>query len=149
MQVANVIFCQKRASVIEFLASARGNSALYAAYASSVFGLDYWVAVSDSPNGSYDDLTASDVALVVEAALSRRGRWSAGHGSQSSASSGGHEYGGGAHSGSNGTSTARGGSPRPSRATGGGPGWVLMQGDEESNLVTGYGSYVHQWPAGW
>lgn len=112
--LANAIFCQRRASIIEFLATHRSNSALYAGYASSVFGLDYWVVVSNSKDGSYDGITPADVRLVVENALGRRG-----------------------HSGD---AATRG------RAA---ANWMLVQGNEESNLVSGYGSYVHGWPAGW
>ena len=45
----------------------------YAGYASSVFALDYWVVVSNSSNGSYDDITPEDTVHVVEMALDKQG----------------------------------------------------------------------------
>ena len=64
--------CQRRAIIVEFIAAHRTNSALYAAYASSVFGHDYWVVVSESPNGSYDEIDAPRVVHVIELALERQ-----------------------------------------------------------------------------
>ena len=114
-QLANIVFCQKRSAVVEFVAAKRKsqNSALYAGYASSVFGLDYWVVVSNAADGSYDDITAADVLPVVEYALENANSK---------------------------RSQAAKDKPRP---------WQLMVGDEESNLVSGYGSHIEAWPAGW
>ena len=64
--------------VVEFVANGRSNSALYAAYASSVFGLDYWAVVSNATSkralGSYDDIQPADVVRTVELALRRQKR---------------------------------------------------------------------------
>jgi len=72
-QHANMVYSREEATIIEYLgidaARARtSNSALYAGYA-SIFGLAYWVLISDSPNGSYDSITAEKVVHVVRQAL--------------------------------------------------------------------------------
>jgi hypothetical protein len=134
-QLANMVFCQRRAIVIEFIAAHRTNSALYAGYASSVFGLDYWTVVSESPNGSYDDIDAPRVVKVIELALERQRLNSEGTGSVDR----GRARGEGEQA-----RDADGGAQAGSKRD-----WHVLQGREESNLVTGYGEYVNGWPAGW
>jgi hypothetical protein len=131
-QVANIIFCQRRAAVIEFVASRRTNSALYAGYAHAVFGLDYWAVVSNSSNGSYDDITPDDTVHTVEMALERQ---EARRLEQRRGRGGG---GGGGEGGGDGAVRAQ--------RTGS---WQVLQGDTESNLVSGYGNYNKGWPTGW
>jgi hypothetical protein len=154
-QLANMVFCQKRAAVIEFVAARRGNSALYAGYASSVFGLDYWTVVGNAADGSYDDITPADVVPVVELALDaakQKTRPHIQHGTRTAADATVRR-----------ASDTTASVPPPSSAerarAAAGPGgahlgahpgkWQLLVGDEESNLVSGYGSYVEGWPAGW
>lgn len=137
-QVANIIFCQRRASVVEFVASRRSNSALYAGYASSVFGLDYWAVVSNSTNGSYDDITPDDTVQTVEMALERQ--------EQRKQEQRHSRGGGGSGASTTGDATSLRYTTRRSWSLGA---WHVLQGDEESNLVSGYGNYQKGWPAGW
>lgn len=198
-QLANMLFCQKRAAVVEFVSAKRATaSALYAGYASSVFGLDYWVVVANSSNGSYDDLLPEHVTPTVELALEKRSgsatrrtgahsarvrqaelaalanslardahldvgevdeepiragieQYIAGRANASMVAAGGSFAGfsssvddadrrrqGTAHAAARGGAAVRG-----TRS------WQTLVGDEESNLVTGYGTHVEAWPTGW
>lgn len=165
-QLANIIFCQKNAAVVEFVAARRTNSALYAGYASSVFGLSYWVVVGNASNGAYDDITPHDVVDVVGLALEHRLHRGHAHGHhQHSASGAGvgatrrgsstvqrtqHTAATSTASSQDGASVSRdNASSAASMSTPAVRPWQLLVGDEESNLVTGYGSYVRDWPAGW